>query len=56
MVQQNTFTNVLPLIALIFAGYRLIPALQQIYAFYSACFVSPSLNATHNDFKTLIQK
>ena len=58
MMGQNTFTNVLPLIALYaFAGYRLIPALQQIYASSTQLrFVSPSLNATHNDFKTLDPK
>ena len=58
MAQQNTFINVLPSIALYaFAGYRLIPALQQIYASLTQLrFVSPSLNATHNDFKTLDPK
>ena len=33
MVQKSIFTNALPLIALYaFAGYRLLPAFQQIYA------------------------
>jgi len=58
MMAQNTFTNILPLIALyVFAGYRLIPALQQIYAAVTQLrFVSASLNATHNDFKSLDPK
>ncbi len=58
MMGQNTFTNILPLIALyVFAGYRLIPALQQIYASATMLrFVSPSLNATHDDFKSLDPK
>ena len=55
---KNTFINVLPLIALYaFAGYRLIPALQRIYAAVTQLrFVTPSLNATHNDFKSLDPK
>jgi ATP-binding cassette, subfamily B, bacterial PglK len=58
MMGQDTFTNVLPLIALYaFAGYRLIPALQRIYAAVTQLrFVSASLNATHNDFKSLDPK
>ncbi len=55
LMGQNTFNSVLPLIALyVFAGYRLIPALQQIYASITMLrFVSPSLNATHKDYKSL---
>ncbi|MDC0469143.1 ABC transporter ATP-binding protein/permease [Candidatus Pelagibacter sp.] len=55
LMGQNTFNDVLPLIALyVFAGYRLIPALQQIYASITLLrFVSPSLNATHKDYKNL---
>ena len=55
LMGQNTFNNVLPLIALyVFAGYRLIPALQQIYASITMLrFVSPSLNSTHKDYKNL---
>jgi ABC-type multidrug transport system fused ATPase/permease subunit len=55
LMGQNTFNNVLPLIALyVFAGYRLIPALQQIYASATMLrFVTPSLNATHKDYKNL---
>ena len=58
MMGQNTFANVLPLIALyVLAGYRLIPALQQIYASATMLrFVTPSLNATHDDFKSLSPK
>ena len=58
MMGQSTFTNILPLIALyVFAGYRLIPSLQKIYASATMLrFVSPSLNATHDDFKSLDPK
>ena len=58
MMAQNTFTNVLPLIGLYaFAGYRLIPALQQIYAALTQLrFVSSSLTSIHNDFKSLDTK
>ena len=57
MVQKSIFTNALPLIALYaFAGYRLLPAFQQIYASITQLrFVSPSLNAIH-DIKNLEPK
>lgn len=58
MIQNTIFTNILPLIALYaFAGYRLLPAFQQIYASVTQLrFVSPSLNAMHDDIKNLSLK
>jgi len=58
MLQNVIFTSALPLIALyVFAGYRLIPSLQQIYAAITQLrFVSPSLNSIHNDFMNLSVK
>jgi ATP-binding cassette, subfamily B, bacterial PglK len=55
MQQTGSFNNALPIISLyVFAGYRLIPALQKIYAsFTSLTFVSPSLNKLHDDLKNL---
>ena len=55
MLQNNIFTDALPLIALYaFAGYRLIPALQRIYASVSQLrFVDPSINSIYDDFKNL---
>jgi len=58
MVQKAIFVNILPLIALYaFAGYRLLPAFQQIYGSITQLkFVSPSLDAIHNDIKNLAPK
>jgi len=58
MLQNNIFTDTLPLIALYaFAGYRLIPALQRIYASVSQLrFVDPSINSIYDDFKNLDNK
>ena len=58
MVQNVNLTSGLPIIALYaFAGYRLIPSLQQIYgAITQLRFVSPSLNSIHNDFTNLSAK
>lgn len=55
MAQTAIFTNVLPIISLyVFAGYRLIPALHQIYAsFAKLTFVGPSLDALCNDINNL---
>jgi ABC-type multidrug transport system fused ATPase/permease subunit len=55
MKRSGTFTSVAPIISLyVFAGYRLIPALQQVYASFSQLsYVSPSLNSLCNDLKTL---
>jgi len=51
MRQSGSFVNVLPIISLyIFAGYRLMPALQQIYSGFTALTSSmPSLDALIND-------
>ena len=55
MAQTGSFNNALPIVSLyVFAGYRLIPALQQIYAsFTSLTFVSPSINKLYDDLKSL---
>ena len=55
MSKGAALNNVLPLIALYaFAGYRLIPALQNIYASFSVLrFVTPSLDSIYDDFKNL---
>ena len=55
MGEYNSFNNILPLLSLyIFAGYRLMPALQQIYnSFTSLAFVEPSLNNLIEDIKNL---
>ncbi len=55
MLLTGSFNNVLPIISLyVFAGYRLMPALQQIYsAFTKITFVGPSLDKLHYDIKNL---
>ena len=55
MGQSNSFNNAIPILSLyVFAGYRLMPALQQIYtSFTKLTFVGPSLDQLHNDFKNL---
>ena len=49
MDQKNSFNTILPIISLyIFAGYRLMPTLQQIYAaFTNIAYVGSSLNKLH---------
>jgi ABC-type multidrug transport system fused ATPase/permease subunit len=51
MLQLNSLVNILPVISLyIFAGYRLIPALQQIYvSFTQVGFVSPAIDRLYRD-------
>ncbi len=58
MAKNVIFTQALPLIALYaFAGYRLLPAFQQIYgAITQLRFVGPSLNVIHRDIKNLEPK
>ncbi len=53
--QTGNFTNALPVISLyVFAGYRLIPALQQIYtSFTKLTFFGPALDNIYNDLKNL---
>ena len=55
MLQSGSFNNALPIISLYaFAGYRLMPAAQQIYGSFSKfAFISPSLNRIYSDFKKL---
>ncbi len=55
MAQSGSFAAALPIIALYaFAGYRLMPALQQIYgAVTQLKFAGPALNALHADLMGL---
>ena len=55
MKQSSNFFSVLPLISLyVFSGYRLMPALQQIYiSFTELTFGSPSLDSLYDDMKKL---
>ena len=55
MKQTGSFNNALPIISLYaFAGYRLMPALQEIYGVFSKFnFIIPSVNKIHNDFESL---
>ena len=53
--KNNSLISSLPVIALyVFAGYRLLPALQKLYlSFTQITFISPSINKLHDDFKNL---
>ncbi|MEC8207146.1 MAG: ABC transporter ATP-binding protein, partial [Pseudomonadota bacterium] len=55
MGNSGSFVNALPIIALYaFAGYRLMPALQQIYgALTQLRFSGPALDALHQDLLSL---
>ncbi len=55
MVKSGSFAEALPVIALYaFAGYRLLPALQQIYGTLTQLrFARPALDALHKDIKSL---
>ena len=55
MKGSTSFIGIVPIIALYaFAGYRLMPALQQIYLSVSNLrSVLPALNTIHNDLKNL---
>jgi ABC-type multidrug transport system fused ATPase/permease subunit len=55
MAQNSNFASALPIIALYaFAGYRLMPALQQVYgAVTQLRFASPALDALHADLMGL---
>ena len=55
MKQTGNFNNALPVISLyVFAGYRLMPAIQQIYtSFTSLALGGPSLDKLHEDIKNL---
>lgn len=53
--QTGSFNSSLPIISLyVFAGYRLLPALQQVYAsFSSLTFSGPALDKIYNELKNL---
>jgi ABC-type multidrug transport system fused ATPase/permease subunit len=55
MAQSGSFTDVIPLITLYaFAGYRLMPAAQQMYGSISKLsFVKPVLDSMYNELKEL---
>lgn len=55
MSQTGGLNSALPIISLyVFASYRLMPALQQVYgSFTQLAFVAPSLDKLHEDFKSL---
>jgi ATP-binding cassette, subfamily B, bacterial PglK len=55
MVASGSFNSAIPVISLyVFAGYRLMPALQQIYSsFTQLTFIGPSLDKLTNDIKNL---
>ena len=55
MGESGDLNTALPILSLyIFAGYRLMPALQAIYlSFSSLTFISPSLDKLHDDIKKL---
>ncbi|MDB3947451.1 ABC transporter ATP-binding protein/permease [Candidatus Pelagibacter sp.] len=57
MTKTGSFNDALPIISLyVFAGYRLMPALQQIYvSFTQLTFIGPSIDALNNDIKKLKQ-
>ena len=55
MTQTGNFSDVLPILSLfVFAGYRLMPALQKIYASIATLtYIGPSLDKLYADIKTL---
>lgn len=55
IIKTGTFINALPIVSLyVFAGYRLMPALQQIYgSLTQLTFVGPSLDKVYDDIKNL---
>jgi len=57
MAQTGSLNNALPIISLyIFAGYRLMPAVQQIYASLTSLrFIGPSLDSITEEIKNLKQ-
>jgi len=58
MARSGSFASALPIIALYaFAGYRLMPALQQIYgAVTQLRFAGPAIDALHSDLMSLKSK
>ena len=55
IAQTGSFNNSLPIISLyILGGYRLMPALQQMYvSFTGLSFIGPSLDKIYNEIKNL---
>lgn len=55
LAKSGNFAGALPMVALyVFAGYRLMPALQQIYSALSQLrFVGPALEEIYNDINNL---
>jgi ATP-binding cassette, subfamily B, bacterial PglK len=55
IAQTGNFTNAIPILSLyIFAGYRLMPVMQQIYSSSTAlAFVGSSLDKVYDDLKNL---
>ncbi|MDC0352562.1 ABC transporter ATP-binding protein/permease [Candidatus Pelagibacter sp.] len=55
MRQSGNFNSALPILSLyVFAGYRLMPALQQIYsAFTQVTFIGPALEKLYEEIKSL---
>ena len=55
MKQAGNFNSALPILSLyVFAGYRLMPALQQVYASLTILkFIGPSVEKLHEDIKSL---
>lgn len=55
MLDRGSINNALPILSLyVFAGYRLMPSLQQIYSsFNQITYVSASLNSLYADLKSL---
>ena len=55
MRQNGNFNTALPILSLyVFAGYRLMPALQQVYASLTILkFIGPSVDKLHKDIKNL---
>ena len=55
MTQTDNFNSIIPIFSLyVFAGYRLMPALQQIYASATQLtFIGSSIEKLHDDVKNL---
>ncbi len=55
--QKGVLSDVLPIVSLyVFAGYRLMPALQQIYSSITQLrFIGPSVNSLSDDLKNIQQ-
>tara|TARA_B100001057_G_scaffold499923_1_gene612533 strand:+ start:1684 stop:3474 length:1791 start_codon:yes stop_codon:yes gene_type:complete len=55
IIQKGSFNSAIPLISLyVFAGYRLMPSMQQIFvSFNQLSYVGSSLNSLYEDLKSL---